>query len=468
MKKKSLKYCGLLALALCFALLRGNVPVYASVDVVAETEVVEGAEVLGHECDIVVQGLEDVEITEITNVVTSSVQSSSCGIYHLWNMIGVLQEGNCDTQGIYRVQCINCGATGTVLTDAPGHNYVNGVCTNCGDCNVEVAPQAEINNWNYSINIFDKTISLDRYIGTSTDVIVYGIYQVDNVSYSTMLNCYGMYGSPFNEKKDLLTSIIIKDGVTCISGGYLFFECSNLTTLDISGLNTSNNRIMECMFRSCNKLTSLDLSNINTSNVINMYATFSGCSNLTTLDVNSFDTSKVVNMVSMFSQCGNLTALDLSGIDTSNVSTMNGMFSSCSSLTSLDLSNFNTSNVEGMFDMFSGCRNLTSLDLSNFNTSKVVNMRRMFYNCCNLATLNVSNFDTLNATDMDSMFASCEQLTTLDLSSFITYNVDDMRAMFYGCRNLITIYVNRFNWNTSFADTTIMFMNCGTSRVTPK
>ena len=94
-------------------------------------------------------------------------------------------------------------------------------------------------------------------------------------------------------------------------------------------------------FRDYNK-TDLDYetSNIDTSNITDMNYMFSNCSNLTSLDLSSFNTSNVRNMSYMFSNCSNLTSLDLSSFNTSNVTDMSSMFNSCSNLTYLDIRNF--------------------------------------------------------------------------------------------------------------------------------
>lgn len=105
---------------------------------------------------------------------------------------------------------------------------------------------------------------------------------------------------------------------------------------------------------------------------------FYDCSSLISLDLSGFDTSNITSMYSMFNGCSSLSSLDLSGFDTSKVTDMSYMFDSCRSLTSLDLSMFDTSNVTNMEDMFFNCSALTSLDLSGFDTSKVTNMRYMF------------------------------------------------------------------------------------------
>ena len=80
---------------------------------------------------------------------------------------------------------------------------------------------------------------------------------------------------------------------------------------------------------------------------------FYNCSSLTSLDLSSFNTSKVTDMNSTFSNCSSLTSLALSNFNTSNVASMTSMFYNCSSLNSLDLSNFDTSKVTNMNDMFS-------------------------------------------------------------------------------------------------------------------
>ena len=212
---------------------------------------------------------------------------------------------------------------------------------------------------------------------------------------------------------------------------YMFYRCSNLTSLDVSKFDTSQVTNMYRMFYECNSLTSLDVSEFDTSKVTNMNGMFLRCSSLTELDVSNFNTSNVTDMEQMFFCCSSLTELDISNFKTSNVTDMNGIFSSCEKLTSLDVSKFDTSKIRNMGGMFSGCRSLTSLDLSKFDTSNVTSMYKMFDGCSSLTSLDLSNFDTSQVTNMQSMFDSCISLTSLDLSSFNTSEVTDMSRMFY-------------------------------------
>ncbi len=235
--------------------------------------------------------------------------------------------------------------------------------------------------------------------------------------------------------------------------GGMFSGCNSLTNLDLGNFNTSNVTDMGSMFLGCNSLTNLDLGNFNTSNVTNMGGMFEGCSQITNLDLNNFDTSKVTNMNGMFSECYSLSDLNLSTFNTSNVTGMEYMFWDCRLLSNLDLSTFNTSNVAGiqsMGGMFGRCYSLSSLNLSSFDTSKVTGMWNMFYGCSSLSELDLSNFNTQNVTNMSGMFRGCRSLSTLNLSGFNTFNVTDMEYMFSDCRSLSTLDLSNFDTTNIF------------------
>ena len=257
-----------------------------------------------------------------------------------------------------------------------------------------------------------------------------------------------------------LTSLVVSgfDTSKVTDMSRMFRDCSNLTSLDVSGFDTSNVTNMSDMFSS-SKLTSLDVSGFDTSKVTDMSYMFRNCMNLTSLDVSGFDTSKVTDMSYMFYNCIELTSLDVSKFNTSKVTNMSYMFDNCSKLTSLDVSKFNTSNVTTMLGMFSNCSNLTSLDVSKFNTSKVTNMGAMFSGCSKLISLDVSGFDTSKVTNMSWMFSFCSNLTSLDVSGFDTSKVTDMGDMFYDCSKLTSLDVSGFD-TSKVTDMDDMFSYC--------
>lgn len=276
------------------------------------------------------------------------------------------------------------------------------------------------------------------------------------VDVTGMTNTDGMFAGCHNLTSLNLTGFDTSN-VACTR--YMFYECSSLTSLDLSDFDTSNVTDMSAMFYGCSSLTSLDLSSFDTSNVTNMWALFFSCENLTSLDLGRFDTRNVTNMSLMFANCSGLTSLDMSSFDTANVINMEHMFSGCSGLTSLDLSNFNTGNVIDMYGMFWSCGNLSNLDLRNFDTSNVIDMGNMFAMCSNLINLDMSNFNTSNVANMNEMFWNCENLSSLDLSHFDTSNVTSMESMFSGCDNLASLDMSSFN-TSKVTDMSWMFFGC--------
>ena len=239
----------------------------------------------------------------------------------------------------------------------------------------------------------------------------------------------------------------------------MFYECINITKINLSNFDTSQIDNMDNMFYGCKSLISLNLSNIDTSQVKTMVAMFQECSSLVSLNLSYFNTSQVRYMSEMFHSCSSLISLDLSNFNTSQVTKMISMFYGCTSLIFLDLSNFNTSKVLDMCEMFSSCSSLTSLNLSNFDTSQVKDMNDMFYNCSSLISLNLSKFNTSLINDMSELFYNCSSLISLDLSNFNTSKVTDMNGLFYNCSSLISLDLS--NFNTSLVNyMNNMFYNC--------
>ena len=228
------------------------------------------------------------------------------------------------------------------------------------------------------------------------------------------------------------------------NGSGMFAYLDNVSTLDLSGLDTSNMTSMSNMFYKSTSLKSIDVSGFDTSKVVNMSYMFQGCSNLETLDLSNFKTSNVSLMQGMFWDCQKLKNIDVSNFNTGKVTSMNRMFMNCKSLIEIDLSNFNTSNVTDMYALFHKCEKLIFINIENFKTSKVTSMGSMFHGCTNIEKLDLSNFDTPSLIDMNSMFRGCSKLTTLDLSNFDTSNVTNMSYLFGGLQ-LTTLDLSSFN-----------------------
>ena len=207
--------------------------------------------------------------------------------------------------------------------------------------------------------------------------------------------------------------------------------------------NTYTPTSLKDFFRDCTCLNEITgLKYLNTAEVTDMSHMFWNCRNLSSLDLTNFNTTKVENMFGMFFDCENLSSLVISNFNTANVTDMSNMFYLCKKLSSLDIPNFNTAKVTDMSYMFHMCQKLTELNLSNFKTEKVKNMSNMFSFCNMLEKLNLSNFNTANVTNMSNMFENCNKLSSLDISNFNTAKVTNMSEMFKNSKTLQTIYVS--------------------------
>ena len=174
-------------------------------------------------------------------------------------------------------------------------------------------------------------------------------------------------------------------------------------------------------------LTFIGLAVANTSTLTTMSSMFYKCSGLKSLDLTGLNTSAVTSMASMFYECSGLTSLDLTGLDTSAVTTMEYMFGYCS-VHSLDLSSFNTSAVTNMSYMFGYC-SVRSLDLSSFDTSAVTNMSYMFGYCYDLTSLLLGPnfFKTPSVTSVD-FSSSTEWINDTVVTSLVTNSYDRATA----------------------------------------
>ena len=136
----------------------------------------------------------------------------------------------------------------------------------------------------------------------------------------------------------------------------------------------------------CEKLNQVEgIKNLNTKEVTDMADMFYECRDLSLLDVSGFNTEKVTDMSGMFYECISLKLLDVAKFNTANVKSMSNMFYRCNNLDLLNVTNFNTANVTNMQGMFYSCPALTTIYASDkFVTGQVTDGSNMFSNCINL------------------------------------------------------------------------------------
>ena len=239
----------------------------------------------------------------------------------------------------------------------------------------------------------------------------------------------------------------------------VFDNCSILKSLDLSGWDATSATTTRYMFNRCPKLaTIVGTKNLVKNNVTMTDYMFYNCNALTSVDMSGWDTSNVTSMTNMFSSCKALTSLDVSSWDTSNVTDMSRLFEVCSNLSSITgISNLNTSKVTDMRFMFYNVA-LTSLDLTNWEVRNVTSMYYMFGNSKSLTSLDLSNWNTSSLTDLGYMFSADSALQRLDLSTWNLRGDYNCYAAFSGCTSLT--YLNVSTWDTSQVEgSNVMFEN---------
>ena len=361
----------------------------------------------------------------------------------------------CTEGGSYE-EVISCTVCETELsrktaeTLAPGHDYVNGVCTRCHDVLVTEGLKFQLSADSSSYIVSD-------HVGYSTEVYIPSVYEGLPV---TAIGDRALEGSERMMRivlPDTITSIgnsafsgclyledlTIPDGVTFIGGG-AFRDCSSLESITIPDGVTS---IGEGTFSGCSGLTSITIPDSVTSfgreafyGCIGLtsivipdgvtstgYSAFQDCSNLTSIVIPDSVTSIDGNA---FWGCSSLTSITLPDSVTSISACA---FLGCSSLTSIVI----PSGVTGVdYATFSGCSSLTSVALPDGFT-KIG--EQAFSGCSGLTSIVIPDSVISIAS---RAFEGCSSLTSIVIPDSVT---SIGGGAFGGCSSLTSITVNEGN-----------------------
>ena len=161
-----------------------------------------------------------------------------------------------------------------------------------------------------------------------------------------------------NREFNITFSELIQVGggsVKITNANYLFFGGARLDVMDALLKGCEKVTSAAGIFQMCSGVTSLDLSGLDTSESTSFESAFESCSSLADLNISEWDTSKVTNISRMFYGCKNLNDVDVSDWDVSNIAYMNHTFNGCASIKRLDLSKWDTSKVKSMQGIFYNC-----------------------------------------------------------------------------------------------------------------
>lgn len=166
-----------------------------------------------------------------------------------------------------------------------------------------------------------------------------------------------------------ITAFELPEEVTELGNGalnYAFAYDTNLITADLSNIQTVGYHGLYCTFQDCTNLTSIDLSGLTTINgTAGCYGMCSGCSSLTSINLSNLTTAPVENALSyFFSGCTSITTITFSKLQNINGNqALSFIFNNCTALTdvyfpALKASSFTTYNNQ-FVSALSGCSNVT-------------------------------------------------------------------------------------------------------------
>ena len=229
---------------------------------------------------------------------------------------------------------------------------------------------------NTTINVLGSNFQLSQLESMVVDGIKYP------VAYTHNFNSVGMHTIVYLFNPANLTSLY-----------GMFSGCSEL--VDVRFINSvSYNISLNRTFANCTSLTHVDISTLDTTNVVTTEYCFYGCSKLRSINMHTNNFGNVTTMEAMFSKCSVLKYLDTMYMTTStNLTNLYGMFNECFELNDIYLGNINTTNVTNMEYMFAYCRNLYKVSLYT-PVENVVSAWGMFYGITTEGELLYhSNFD---------------------------------------------------------------------------
>ena len=256
----------------------------------------------------------------------------------------------------------------------------------------------------------------------------------------------------------------------------MFYGCSSLTSLDLSGLDFSSYQIVNSMLNGCSSLVSVTLPR-DLHSAKNLGHMFYGCAKLQNVDLSplagaspqyadcvfmgctalmgvsgfdGIDFSKCETLASMFESCTSLRELDTSKLDASSAANVSRMFFHNGLLTSLDLSRFSLASAVDAQCLFDGCTSLKEIEgLADWNLGNAKNVLQMFYGCQSLEDIDMSKWHLAPTDSIQATFYNCFEIKELDLTGWDLSSVEYEWRLFTGCRKLEKItFGEKWKWAT--------------------
>lgn len=260
----------------------------------------------------------------------------------------------------------------------------------------------------------------------------YGTFTIKTKYMINMVDVNSEVKGDINMREAIISCQNINRNITTAEN--LFYECTNLTNINLESLRGLKLTSTKNMFYYCNKIKSLDLTMLDMSHVTNIARMFYCCFSLASLDMTGWDTSNVEDMSYLFYYCQSLSP-QVSALNTSNVRNMYRVFYQCK-VNTVEIRDWDTSNVTNMSEMFYGDRGtrFDYTDIANWDVSSVTNMNGMFYAANIQVGPDLSNWDVSNVINMGNMFYVGLSSQHANFSGWDVSKVTNMSGMFNKCK----------------------------------
>ena len=321
-----------------------------------------------------------------------------------------------------------------------------------------------LENGNINVN---SQLKLKYYEGSNTPHYLcnkYIVYKTNSLNEKLLIE--------FNAPKDFrlffcnstATFIEIKSGNFDNYKDYTltFANNKNLISLDLSNFGMKNVEIFDGIFEFDINLEKIIWPINPKTGVIKQSCTmFYQCSKLTSIDISFFDFSKVTIMHATFADCYNLEKIIFPNkTKISLIEDFSYVFWNCNKITSIDLSNFEFSSIFDMRYLFYNCRNLNTIiwpkENITFFSYNTRSFSYMFYNCSSLISIDLSKFYYFNGiTDLSYMFSNCNNLKFIKLSGYLDWQAAPVNVYFYSSHAYMAIKTTINN----------MFLNCTSIKI---
>ena len=344
-------------------------------------------------------------------------------------------------------------------------------------------------DYTYESNAQNKTITLQRYNGSDTQITIYSTGIIGVSEYSIILDV-GSLGNGLFQDKNFITSIEVQNGVVAKSLKNFAYGCTALETADLSGLNTTQVTNILSMFENCSNLKTVNMSSFDLSNITNANRVFVNCNKLEViyLPMALNETSRNIALPTNTTYGTNTWVLRID--ETKTGTKFNDFATNLSTrltkraiyiqglpeeyrpydiyLWYLDyeyvildkdhhtIPGLENTGIVGLIkyigmepDVFvpattniNGVEYKTVFGQEVYSDNNVIesisveqgvvalDLRGFFYKAENLQTVDLRGLDTSRVTSMKEMFIGCGKLEYIDMSGLNTSNVTSMEAMF--------------------------------------